>query len=217
VNRFRAIIFDMDGVIIDSEPFHEKVYRQLFEEMGYGDTHGVDFSAYYGKSDQALLTDFIARHQLPHSLEALAALKQSRFIDLIRREEPIFSGLPELVETLASRYRLAVASGSRHPVIAEVLAMKGLRRHFPVVVSVEDVAQPKPAPDVFLRAAHLLGLAPETCCVIEDATVGVTAARRAGMGVIAITNSLPREQLSHADRIVESYGEIGQWLAPATP
>jgi HAD superfamily hydrolase (TIGR01509 family) len=163
----------------------------LFHEIGLGEKHGMDFPAYYGRSDRALLLDFVARHRPPQSIEELTERKQSRFIEMVRREEPIFAGLPELVEKLAVRYRLAVASGSVHPVIDEVLAMKGLRRFFPAVVSVQDVARGKPEPDIFLRAAELLGVARETCCVIEDAAAGVTAAVRAGMRVIAITNSLP--------------------------
>jgi beta-phosphoglucomutase-like phosphatase (HAD superfamily) len=100
-------------------------------------------------------------------------------------------------------------------VIDEVLALRGLRRFFPVVASTQDVGKTKPAPDVFLYAAKLLGVPPERCAVIEDSAAGVTAARAAGMTVIAITNSLPREQLAHADRIVDTYEELEHLLLPA--
>jgi HAD superfamily hydrolase (TIGR01509 family) len=209
-----AIIFDMDGVIVDSEPWHEHAFREIFHELGYGENHGIDFQAYIGRSDRVLWLDFIAKHDPPHPIEELLAAKQNRLIQILRREQPIFEGLPELVERLAGRYPLAVASGSNHPVIDEVLAMKQLRRFFPVVASTQDVGRTKPAPDVFLHAARLLGFPPGRCAVVEDSAAGVTAARAAGMDVIAITHSLPREQLAHATHVVENYEEVERLLLP---
>jgi len=113
-----------------------------------------------------------------------------------------------LVEQLAPRYKLGVASGSPHAVIDEVLRLENLRRFFPVVVSVTDVGKGKPAPDVFLRTAELLRVAAKDCCVIEDAAVGIEAALAAGMDVIAITNTLPAGKLSRASRVVKHYAEI---------
>jgi HAD superfamily hydrolase (TIGR01509 family) len=204
----QAIIFDMDGVIIDSEPLHEQAFLDVFDTLGYGQTHGVHFPDYYGRSDEALWEDFLRRHRPPQPFTTLVAMKRQRLIDLIRRDQPIFEGLPDLVAKLAARFPLAVASGSPHPVIDEVLAMGGLHRFFSVVVSVTDVGRPKPAPDVFLRAAERLSVSPERCCVIEDSAVGVTSARSAGMAVIAITNSLPADQLAHATQVVETYEQI---------
>ena len=208
MKRFAAIIFDMDGVIVDSEPLHERAFLEVFAEMGYGDTHGINFADYYGRSDKALWLDFIAKHHPPQPIEELLAWKQRRLVELVVAEKPIFEGLPELVERLAPRYKLGVASGSPHAVIDEVLRLENLRRFFPVVVSVTDVGKGKPAPDVFLRTAELLGAAPKDCCVIEDAAVGIEAALAAGMGVIAITNTLPAEKLMRASRVVKHYAEI---------
>jgi len=120
--------------------------------------------------------------------------------------------LPELLAKLSPRYPLALASGSRHPTINAVLAMRGLRRYFRAVVSSEDVPHGKPAPDIFLRTAELLDVPPHACCVIEDSASGVDAALAAGMTVIAITNSLPAEKLSRATSVVETYEEIEQLL-----
>jgi len=212
MTRFRGIIFDMDGVIVDSEPIHERAFREVFEEMGYGETHGIDFPFYYGRSDHALWADFIDKHRPVETLEQLAERKQRRFLEIIRKEEPIFEPLPELVLRLSATYKLGLASGSFHPVIEVILSMKNLRQFFPVVVSVQDVARGKPAPDIFLRAAELLEVKPADCCVIEDAAAGVEAAIAAGMTVIAITNSLPAEKLARAHHIVSSYKEIDDLL-----
>mgnify|MGYP001347518874 CR=1 FL=1 len=204
----QAIIFDMDGVIVDSEPLHELAFREIFAVMGYGETHGMDFVQYYGKSDRALWADFVAKHNPPQPLEELLAWKERHFLGILREREPIFDPVPPLIETLAGRWPLAVASGSMHPVIDAVLAMRGLRRCFSAVVSVQDVGRGKPAPDVFLRAAELLGRPPAACVVLEDSAAGVTAAKAAGMRVIAITNTLPAGQLAHADAVVGRYAEV---------
>src|SRR6266536_2479888 len=166
--KYQAYIFDMDGVVVDSEPLHERAFREVLEEIGYGRTHGIDFPAYYGKSDLVVWRDFIARHRPAQSLEELLARKEEKFGALLHQEEPIFGGLLELLAKLSQRRPLALASGSRHPTINAVLSMRGLRRFFSAVVSSEDVAHGKPAPDIFLRAAELLGVEPTQCCVIED-------------------------------------------------
>ena len=209
---FEAVIFDMDGVIVDSEPLHERAFLQVFGEIGHDGDHGIDFPAYYGKSDLVVWHDFIATHRPAQSLQELTASKERKFAALLREEEPVFDGLIELLEKLAGRYPLALASGSRHVTIRAVMALRGLGRFFPVAVSSEDVAHGKPAPDVFLRTAELLGVAPAGCCVIEDSEAGVEAGLAAGMTVIGITNSLPAEKLAHATRVVGSYEEIERLL-----
>lgn len=211
---FSAIIFDMDGVIVDSEPRHIRAFMDVFREMGYEHNHGIDFEAYLGKSDETVWIDFVDMHKPDKTLPELQEWKQSHLINILRDEEPIFPGLPHLVERLAGLVPLAVASGSLHPVIDAVLEIGNLRRHFQHVVSVQDVGRTKPAPDVFLRSAELLQIDPAEICVIEDSAAGVEAALAAGMQVIAITNSLRREQLSRATCVVDSYEEIEQLLLP---
>lgn len=209
---FSAVIFDMDGVIVDSEPRHERAFLEVWREMGYGDRHGIRFADYYGRSDRALWLDFIEKHRPTQTLDELTGWKQNRLIEILRADQPIFDGLPEVVRKCAARWPIAVASGSLHAVIDVVLAMKSLRQYFSAIVSVQDVAHGKPAPDVFLRAAELLGQKPGDCVVLEDSAAGVTAANAAGMQVIAITNTFPREGLGHATAVVETYEEIERLL-----
>jgi len=210
--QFRAIIFDMDGVVVDSEPLHERSFLEVFEEIGFGGNHGIDFPAYYGKSDLVVWRDFIARHRPPQPLDELLARKEEKFAALLQKEKPIFKGVPELLEKLSPRYALALASGSRHPTIKTVLDLRDLRRYFRAVVSSEDVAHGKPAPDIFLRTAELLDVPPHDCCVIEDSAAGVEAGLAAGMTVIAITNSLPAEKLKRATKVVRTYDELESLL-----
>ena len=139
-------------------------------------------------------------------------MKRKLVIDIIRREQPLFGGLSNLVQRLAPRYKLGLASGSEPPIVEEVLRLDGLRSYFGAVVSASDVPRGKPAPDIFLRAAKLLSVRPEACWVIEDSKPGIAAGMAAGMRVIAITNTHPAEELRQAPHVVSTYSEIAGLL-----
>lgn len=209
---FKAVIFDMDGVIVDSEGRHEQAFLEVVRELGYGQTHGVNWEDYVGRSDHELWLDFAAKHKPPQPLEQLLRMKRERVLEILRREEPIFAGLPELVERLAAVCKLGLASGSERPVVEGVLALQDLRRFFSATVTASDIQRGKPQPDIFLRAAELLGVAPADCWVIEDSKPGVAAGLAAGMRVIAITNTHPAPELRSATRVVASYAEIERLL-----
>ena len=209
---FAAVIFDMDGVIVDSEPWHEQAFCDVLRDLGWGDTHGLRFADYVGRRDHDLWIDFIARNRPVQSLEELLALKRNRTLDLLRRQQPVFPGLPELLEQLYSRCPLALASGSERPIVEAVLELGKLRDCFRVTISGNDVTNGKPAPDIFLETARRLGVAPQDCWVIEDSKPGVAAALAAGMRVIAITNTHPAKELSHATVVAQTYEEIASLL-----
>jgi len=211
----QAVIFDMDGVISNSEPLHERAFHAVMEELGYAGRHELRFSDYIGRSDTILWEDFVARHHPPQPIETLLAMKRHKVIELLRRNDPIFPGVRQLVRQLHSRYRLAVASGSEEAVVEAVLAWHGLRRYFEVVLSASGVKQGKPAPDIFLETARRLQVAPEVCWVIEDSKPGIVAARAAGMVVVAIPNTHPAEELQEATHVVADYEAIAQLLKAA--
>jgi HAD superfamily hydrolase (TIGR01509 family) len=204
----KAIIFDMDGVIVDSEPRHEQAFLEIVRELGYEQNFSLKFADYIGRSDKELWIDFVAKYTPKQSLDELLAMKRGRVIEIIRAEQPLFKGLIELVQKVAEFYQLGLASGSERLVIEEVLRLQSLHRYFSVVVSGSEVSRGKPAPDIFLRTAELLGVAPQDCCVIEDSRPGVAAALAAGMQVIAITNTHPPEELQNATHVVKGYSEI---------
>jgi HAD superfamily hydrolase (TIGR01509 family) len=212
MRQLQAVIFDMDGVIVDSEPRHESAFLDVVREIGYGDKLDLCFADYVGRSDQELWVDFVARHKPPQSLEDLIARKRQRVLEILRRDQPVFDSVPELVEKLAARYALGLASGSERLVVQEVLKLKGLGRFFAAVVSASDIRHGKPAPDIFLRAAELLKVPPRCCCVIEDSKPGIAAGLAAGMEVIAITNTHPAAELRHATHVAKTYQDIERLL-----
>jgi HAD superfamily hydrolase (TIGR01509 family) len=211
-NDFRAVIFDMDGVIVDSEPRHERAFLEVANAIGFGETHGVVWADYVGRSDRELWVDFLAKHNPPQSLEQLLKMKRDRVMEILQRDQPVFVGLSELVEKLSRVCRLGLASGSERAVVDAVLSIGDLRRYFSATVTVSEVHRGKPAPEMFLRTAELLKVAPAECWVIEDSKPGVTAALAAGMRVIAITNTHPADELQRATVVVENYAEIERLL-----
>ena len=132
----------------------------------------------------------------------------------MRRELRLFDGVAELVREAARLYPLAVASGALRHEIELILEHGRIREHFQAIVSAEDVSRSKPYPDPFLKAHSLLnandtgGIEPHNCLVIEDSIAGIRAARHAGMRCVAVTTSYDREQLSEADRIVDSIAGV---------
>ncbi len=212
MKRFAAIIFDMDGVIVDSEPLHQKAFETLFEELGKKHDHGIVFHEYYGRSDKVLLKDFIEKHRVPFELEDLTARKLKYFLHYLREHRPVFKELHALVPELAKHYKLGVASSNFRNVIDVVMDISGLRSHFNVIVGYEDIRFTKPDPEIYFTAAKRLGLRPSHCCVIEDAALGVQAAKMAGMTCIGLTTSLPAERLAQADFIAHDYAEVRRLL-----
>ncbi len=208
----RAVIFDMDGVIVNSEPRHKQAYLEVCEQIGYGSSHGFIFEDYVGRPDIDLWTDFLNRHRPKQTLDELLRLKRNLIIDWIRTGNPLFDGITDLLKSLSQKYILGLASGSERPVVNEVLKVQNLGRYFRATVSANETTRGKPDPETFLKAAALLNVPPGDCCVIEDSMPGVAAGLAAGMRVIAITNTHPADDLSRATHVVNTYGEIERLL-----
>jgi len=208
----RAVIFDLDGVIADSEPLHQLSFQRLMAELGLEASGTLDWHRFLGTSDRHVLLTLLEGRNVGRSVDSLLDRKAAIFLDLLREREPLFPQIPGLVEALAARYALAVASGSLRTAIEGVLALRGLRRYFRHAVSVQDVARGKPAPDLFLQAAALLGFEPAACVVIEDSPPGIAGAKAAGMRVIGITNTATADQLAAAHAVVRTYEQVRDLL-----
>ena len=213
-DHIKAIIFDMDGVIVDSEPLHKESFLQIWKELGYENNHGIHFPDFYGTSDRTVWKAFIDKHQPKMHIDELILLRKQRLIKLLRDKKPIFDGVLPLIQHLASYCPIGLATGSVHHIIDEILKMDELRQYFRCIISSEDVSMPKPSPDIFLLASKKLNVEPKYCCVIEDTINGIKAGKAAGMIVIAITNTFSIDQLykSGADLVCQSYTEISKNL-----
>ena len=203
-----AVIFDMDGVLLDSEPMHRTINQALFRELG-ADVSDVEYAAFVGMATPLMWQSLIGSWNLAYRVEELVQLEQDRKHAAFRAAPLVPSpGLVGLLDELrAAGRRLAVASGSPRRNIDLVLDRLGLAGYFHAVVAAEEVAHGKPAPDVFLEAARRLQVPPAQCAVIEDAANGIRAAHAAGMRCVGYQNPTSgRQDLSAAHLIVDSLG-----------
>ncbi|MEU0191190.1 HAD family phosphatase [Streptomyces afghaniensis] len=182
-----SVIFDLDGTLVDSEPNYYEAGRQTLAQHGVTDFSWTDHERYVGISTQETVADWIERYGLRASVEELFTAKNRRYLELARSSTRAYPEMRKFVELLAAEdVPMAVASGSSPEAIAAVLAGTGLDAHLRIVVSADEVAHGKPAPDVFLEAARRLGADPAACVVLEDAAPGAAAAHAAGMRCIAL-------------------------------
>ncbi|MFD9075593.1 HAD family hydrolase [Streptomyces lasiicapitis] len=182
-----SVIFDLDGTLVDSEPNYFEAGRQLLAEHGITDFTWQDHETYVGSSTQETLALWKERYGLTAPHPDLLAEKNRRYLELARASTRVYPEMRKFVERLYDAgVPMAVASGSSRPAIEAILAGTGLDAHLTTLVSADEVAHGKPAPDVFLAAAALLGAAPADCVVLEDAAPGALAAKAAGMRCVAI-------------------------------
>ncbi|GGN98026.1 HAD family hydrolase [Saccharibacillus kuerlensis] len=205
-----AFIFDMDGVIIDSEPMHFDVDRRVMEYYGYPITQ-EKLEEYVGMTNPELWAAIRAEFGMTQTVEEIVEYQMGHKIEVLRAAEmePI-DGISDLIAELEKGgIPCAVASSSPPVFIEAVLEKFGLRDAFKAVASGEEVPRGKPAPDVFLRAAELLGVDPVRCIVLEDSKHGIDAAKAAGMRCIGFINpNSGNQDLTRADLIVENIREI---------
>ncbi|WP_395572251.1 HAD family hydrolase [Streptomyces sp. BK79] len=182
-----SVIFDLDGTLVDSEPHYYEAGRQTLAEYGVPDFTWADHEGYVGISTQETVADWKRRYGLRAPVEELLAVKNRHYLDRARTGARAYPEMRKFVELLAGEgVPLAVASGSSREAIEVILARTGLDAYLRTLVSADEVARGKPAPDVFLEAARRLGADPADCVVLEDAAPGVAAAHAAGMRCVAI-------------------------------
>ncbi|WP_053846281.1 HAD family phosphatase [Streptomyces sp. NRRL B-24085] len=182
-----AVVFDLDGTLVDSEPNYYEAGRRTLAEHGVADFTWTDHERYVGISTRETVTRWKSRYGLRASVPELLADKNRRYLELARTATRVYPEMRAFVELLAGEgVPMAVASGSSPAAIDAILAGTGLDAYLRTTVSADEVAHGKPAPDVFLEAARRLGVAPADCVVLEDATPGAAAAHAAGMRCIAV-------------------------------
>jgi HAD superfamily hydrolase (TIGR01509 family) len=217
-----ALIFDIDGTLVDSEPQHHQAWEQTLIAHGVASFSWEQFTAYIGTSNEKVAADFIESAALDLEVTELVRRKQQRYLHLIP-QIALLPGVTELLNRFAGSCRLAVASSSHLLELERILAVHGLRQTFAVVLGGDMVARKKPYPDIYLEASRRLGVAPHRCAAFEDSAAGVLAAKRAGMTVIAVPNgSSQGHDFSPADLVIARIdqvdaGVLAGLIAPCAP
>lgn len=207
---FRAVLFDMDGVIIDSEPLHMKAFQVSMKDYGLNLTDEY-CSQFIGRTDRYMVEVLVDQYKLTDSIDTVLQHKKDTLFKL--EQEEAYPPVPYVKELIQNLYhnniKLAIASSSPMSAIRETAITQGLTDYFEEYVSGTELRNSKPAPDIFLKAAQMLGVDPSECVVIEDSEHGVAAAKAAHMTCIGFYNpNSGNQNLGKADIIVEGFEEI---------
>ena len=205
-----AVVFDLDGVLVDSEQLWDRARRELVEERG-GVWHEDATRAMMGMSSPEWSRYLHDELQVDLEPAEISAAVVAKLEQLYREQLPLLPGARAAVLALAQRWPLGLASSANREVIDLVLELAELEDSFAATVSSEEVPRGKPAPDVYLEAARRLGVAPTDCAAVEDSTNGLRAAAAAGMRIIALPNRTfpPAEDaLQLADVVIGSLDEL---------
>ncbi|MEL7664042.1 MAG: HAD family phosphatase [Methanosarcina mazei] len=211
----KAIIFDMDGVLVDSMRFQADAWAKAFQDAGINIVR-EDIYELEGSNDKRLIKSIFKearKEPEPEHFERLPEKKR----DLLEfdRIKP-FEGIPECLDELKRNFRLAMVSGSNRNTVGKIVD-KFFSGYFDVVINGSDLERGKPDPDPYLKALEMLGLTKNECMVIENAPFGITAAKRAGLYCVAVASMLEPEKVQHADLVLEDHASLFDYLRSLIP
>ena len=207
-NNPMGVIFDLDGVLVDTGWAHKQSWYDLAEKEGLDMSDDFFYSTFGMRNDQ-IIPILAGRDTSFEEIERLSHWKEERYREIIVEKLILPPGVGELlVDLKGSGFLLAVGSSAPKANLDLVLERVNIRDYFNACVTGEEVTEGKPAPDTFIKAARKLGLPPHCCVVVEDAIQGVEAGKTAGMPVVAVTTTRDRSDLSAADIIVDDLGEL---------
>jgi beta-phosphoglucomutase len=214
----RALIFDFDGVIADSEPIHFAVFQRVLGDKGFFLSQEEYYADYLGYDDKGCFAAFLTAHghpMTPETIDDLVKQKAAAYFDYIKERPVIFPGVCDFIHEAATRHPLAVCSGALRHEIEFILEQAGIRKAFEHITSAEDVIHGKPNPEGFLHALAALNeqgasrfMIPSECLVIEDSLPGIRGAHAAGMKVLAVANTNRPEELQEADAVTSSLADV---------
>lgn len=206
---FQAIIFDMNGVIINDERIHQESWRQLCQKYGFHLTEEEFKHSVFGRTEADTFTYLFHRQLSPSELEEYSAERVKIAISIFKPKLALTEGLLSFLQDLHTHgIPLAIATSSRKPYTDFILDGLNIRQFFKQVVTAEEIFKGKPDPEIYLLAAKRLQIDPSKCIVFEDSLSGIKSAQAAGMKVIGITTTHPAEELDIVDKIINSFIDI---------
>ncbi len=209
----KAVIFDFDGVIADTEHVHYEAFKKVLNLNNYDLTENEYYSNYLAYDDKTFFAKYYEHKNLDLNKDFLNRLlrnKSEAFDILISNNIKIYPGVIDFIKHISSKYRIAIGSGALKKEIIQILEIIHITGLFEIIISADDVAECKPNPEVYNKVLAKLnnkqdrGIKADECIVIEDSISGIKAAKSAGMKCVAVTNSYPKEKLKEADLILDS-------------
>ena len=205
----KAVIFDMDWVISNTLPIHSEAESRVLLEYGIKMSPKQMAEEFNGVPDKRMFEIIFSRFNKKLDYEQVAKRKWKLFQELARNNINPIAGALELINSLLKKeFLLAVASSAPIKIVDLVLNTLDLKEKIKCIVYTHEVEQGKPSPDIFLLVANRLMVEPQYCVVIEDALLGIQAAKAAGMKCISITTTHTRDELKEADKVIDSFDEL---------
>lgn len=206
----KAVLFDMDGVIIDSEPFESRAWEEVLLEYGKKPLFENGLVHAVGASGEETFRQIMEKHELEEDIEVIKTKKRMYFKNIVLKEGKPMPGLIPLISLLRkNKIKTALVSNRIIEFVEIIVEKLKQQKSFEVVIGAQNSLRKKPFPDMYLYCAKMLRVSPKVCAVIEDSEIGVVSAKAAGMKVIAIPNKHTSHQdFSKADKIVKSLSEI---------
>lgn len=210
----KAVVFDFDGIIVDSEPLHYKAFQKVLEPLGAGFSWAEYIDKYMGFDDRDAFREAFRSSSLPLSDEKLSEviqLKASLFNEVASEGVSSYPGVIQLIKSISGATPMAICSGALRSDILPVLEMLSIQSCFDCIVTADDVSASKPDPASYMLAVNRLqmifpdnSITPSSSVAIEDTPAGISSAKNAGLKVLSVTNSYPAKELASADMVVES-------------
>ncbi|MEB2781616.1 HAD family phosphatase [Algoriphagus sp. C2-6-M1] len=205
----KAVIFDMDGVICHTNPFHSIAFQQFFAKRNLNPTQAEYAEHMYGKNNGYILSHFLGRKIEGDELALLEEEKEGLFREIYKSEVDPITGFMDFFEKLKSEDLLtAVATSAPRANLELIISTLGIGSQMQSQLASEDVAKHKPDPEVYLKSAKRLGVNPENCLVFEDSFSGASAGINAGMKVVGVLSSHAKEELPNCDLYIEDYQNL---------
>lgn len=209
-----ALLFDMDGTLIDSMPLHERSWALWHAEMALPYDEAGFFAATAGRTNLEILRDLFPQ-QPEDALQTMAARKEALYREIAERELTLIAGAREVIAQGRARgLKIAICTAAPPENIAIAFARFGLGALVDTVTSPADGLRGKPHPDIFLEAARRMGVDPAQCLVFEDAPLGIEAARNGGMAAVVLTTTLPAEAFAAYDNVLQSIADFTDYTLP---
>ena len=206
----KALIFDLDGTLANTEVLHFKAWRQTLINNGVEDMPFEVFLTYVGTSNEKVATDYIQSDNIPKTVHQLLTEKQDLYMQLIPEVE-LCLGAREVVERFHGHFAMAVASSSHEKEVRAILNHHGLEDRFEQIFCGDMVVNKKPDPEIYLKTSAALSIPAGNCLAFEDSTHGANAAKNAGMYAVAIPNDFTTDHdFTRADKVVKSFNVIDE-------
>lgn len=205
----RAVIFDMNGVIIDDEEYHQIAWRELCTTYGWTLTENDFQKEVFGRPEKDTIS-FLLRHEATEEeVERYSSERVKIAMELFKPQIKLTTGLFNFLEELKTHnIPMGIGTSSRRVYMNFIMDTLQIRSYFKIILTAQDIIHGKPDPEMYLKVAHGLDVLPNQCIVFEDSVTGIEAAKSAGMKAVALTTTNSAERLVAADKIIHSFNEI---------